>query len=241
MVICGDDPGARQILKDSYVTYGLGESVSWRAKGLRSDGQGYRFSVEHDGQLIGEFAVLLSGKHNVCNALAAIAVSSLLNVPTEKVQQALTSFKGVHRRIELKGGKKDITVIDDYAHHPAEIRATLQAVREKYDHRRLVCIFQPHTYSRTRLLMNEFTRCFEMADEVLITDIYPAREQDPGDVKAEHLAQSLVHSSHSYVGDLNNAVTYLMDRLRPGDVLLTLGAGDIDQVGDEILRRLEGK
>jgi UDP-N-acetylmuramate--alanine ligase len=177
------------------------------------------------------------GEHNVRNALAALAVAAVLGLPLMKAAAALGRFTGTGRRFEVKGEKKGITVIDDYAHHPTEIRATLAAARARFPQKRLWAVWQPHTYSRTRALFNEFTRAFGDADEVLVTEIYPSREPLQ-DFSSAEVVKAMSHRSVHYLATLEETSKYLHNHLRSGDVLLVLSAGDADLVSARVLAGL---
>jgi UDP-N-acetylmuramate--alanine ligase len=196
--------------------------------------------VWREGTLTTELHLRIPGCHNVSNALAALAVANHLGVRPEVAAASLNHFTGVRRRFELKGMKHGIIVVDDYAHHPSEVRATLAAARQRYAGRTIWAVFQPHTYSRTRALLESFAGCFTDADHVLVTDIYAAREQDTLGVHALQLAEwgSRTHPDIRYIGGPGDAVETLLMELRPGDILLTLGAGDGYQVGERVLAAL---
>ena len=239
VLLCIDDPGARSIMQEGYITYGLTEAAGWRAVEPRPNPSGgYDFEVTCSGRAYGNFSSLLPGLHNVYNAVAAIAASSLAGVSTEALASALASFKGVTRRFQIKGEASGVIIVDDYAHHPTEIRATLKAARERFGKKRLVCLFQPHTYSRTKMLMDGFAEAFGEADEVLIADIYAAREVNTYGVTSADLASALKHHQSRWAGSLQDARRHLLKHLKKGDVLLTVGAGDVDMVGDWLLEDL---
>jgi len=185
------------------------------------------------------FSINLSvpGKHNVLNALGAIASSLILNISAESIITGLKNFGGTHRRFEYKGTKDGIVVIDDYAHHPTEIKATLAAVKN-YPHKRVFCVFQPHTYSRTLSLFDKFTTAFSGIDELIIADIYAAREKDTGVVSSQMLAEAIqskgVKCKNMHI--FSEIVDYLHKNMKDGDLLLTVGAGDVFQVGEEFLK-----
>jgi UDP-N-acetylmuramate--alanine ligase len=181
----------------------------------------------------------LPGHHNVRNALAAIAACQSLDVTFGEMYPALAEFGGVGRRFQVLGEVRGVTVVDDYAHHPTEIRATLNAARQRYAGRRLWAVWQPHTYSRTKMLMAEFVASFDEADRVTVLDIYPSRERDTLGIDSGQVVSQMNHADVEHIGRHEAAVTYILDRIRPGDVLLTLGAGDGDEVGRRVLARLE--
>ncbi len=181
------------------------------------------------------------GKHNVQNALAALAVADELSIARDTVREALASFGGVDRRFSVRGDVGGVLVVDDYGHHPAEIRATLAGARTAFA-RRLVVVFQPHRYSRTRDLLEEFTAAFADADTVIVTDIYAAGEDPLAGVTGEAVAEGIRRRGHPeviFASDRPAVLAELLARLRPGDLALTLGAGDITKLGPELVRELE--
>ena len=247
---CGDEKRVRKILEAGsrkqeagrVVTYGLGEGVDWRAVDIRSsECGGSDFVALHEGQSVGEFALRIPGLHNVQNALAVLAVSDYLGLDLTDVRETLKRFQGVRRRFEVKGEVDGIVVVDDYAHHPTQIKATLATARKCYPDREIWAVFQPHTYSRTKALLDEFAASFADADHVVVTDIYPAREFDDLGVNAADIVTRMKHPDTCYISSLNEAADHLLDRLKPGDVLITLGAGDGHKVGEDVLVKLEEK
>jgi UDP-N-acetylmuramate--alanine ligase len=210
------------------------------AASVRLEGIGSRFEVLCRGESLGELTLRVPGAHNVANALAATAVGLDLEVPFPAIRTAFAGFSGVQRRFQVKGEIDGILVVDDYGHHPAEVRATLQAARAGFP-RRLVVLFQPHRYTRTFHLFEEFLSAFVDADVLLITDIYPAGEPPIAGVHARHLAEGIAARTNRearYVSDREALVDELLRVARPGDLVLTLGAGDISGVADQLLRRL---
>jgi UDP-N-acetylmuramate--alanine ligase len=180
------------------------------------------------------------GRHNVQNALATLAVAHQLDLPIEQASKALSEFRGTGRRFEICGQVNGITVIDDYAHHPTEIRATLSAARMSYPNSKLWVVWQPHTFSRTRLLFKDFVSAFDQADCVLVTDIYAAREKSPEDgFSSQQIVNAMTYPTAQYLADFSQATTYLVDRLKPGDVLIVLSAGDADQISTRVLAQLK--
>jgi len=236
---CGDDERVRELLEvGRVITYGLGEGASWRAVDIRSNELGgHDFVALHDGRSVGEFTLRIPGLHNVQNALAVLVVAYRLDLPLADVGETLRGFRGVQRRFEVKGEVNGIIVIDDYAHHPTQVRTTLRAARERYPQRTIWAVFQPHTYSRTKALLGEFAASFADADHVVVTDIYAAREDDDLGVSASDIVARTKHPDVRYIPGLDEAADYLLDRLRSGDVLITLGAGDGYKVGEEVLAR----
>ncbi len=240
---CGDEERVIGILEElrgtqgsEVVTYGLGKGRDWRAVGVRpNELGGHDFVALHDGHAVGEFALRIPGLHNVQNSLAVLAVAHSLGLDLTGAGETLRNYRGVQRRFEVKGEANEIIVIDDYAHHPTQIQATLRTARERYAGRTIWAVFQPHTYSRTKALLGEFAESFADADHVVVTDIYAAREFDDLGVSAADIVTRMKHPDALYVPDLNEAAEHLFDHLEPGDVLITLGAGDGYKVGEQVL------
>ncbi|WP_300159957.1 UDP-N-acetylmuramate--L-alanine ligase [Solidesulfovibrio sp.] len=239
-VVCLDDPGVARILprvNRPVLSYGFGEKARLRGTVLET-GDASRFRVSLDGNDLGEMRLNHPGRHNVQNALGAIGISIEAGIPVPVIAEALAKFGGVGRRFERKGERAGVTVIDDYGHHPAEIKATLAAAKAVYPGRRLVVAFQPHRFSRTKALFGAFCTCFAGADSLLLTEIYPASEAPIPGVSGESLAQGIRQVSRtdvSYYRDFAAMEAALPGILRPGDVLMTLGAGSIWQVGAHYL------
>ncbi|MEZ4783256.1 MAG: UDP-N-acetylmuramate--L-alanine ligase [Candidatus Kapaibacterium sp.] len=223
------------------VSYGTSSQCDVRASDLEYTEGTSRFTVSLRGKELGTITLGVPGLHNVKNALAAVTVGLALDLPFKKIARALGKFSGVYRRFELKGEEKKVMVIDDYAHHPTEVKATLEGVKRGWN-RRVVAIFQPHTYTRTRDFHDEFGKSFLNADLVVITDIYPAREQPIEGVTGELVAQSATDFGHrhvNYVANKDDVPEHLVSLLEPGDIVLTMGAGDIWKIGEKILQRLK--
>jgi len=218
-------------------------SPNWiQARGLEPNALG-GFSFNVASNLSGGLSSVsvdlqIPGEHNVRNALAALAVVELLGLSTQKAAKALANFSGTGRRFELRGEAKGVTIIDDYAHHPTEIVATLAAARARYPDRRIWAVWQPHTYSRTQTLFAEFSRAFKDADEVIVSEVYASREAKQDFTSAE-VVSAMPHASARYVATLQDISQYLIDHLQPGDVLLVLSAGDADQVSADVLAGLQ--
>jgi len=220
------------------LTYGWG-AADWRAElAGGSPAGGQRFWAHRQGRSFGPIELQVPGNHNVLNALAAFAVGMQVGLDEGCILTALGSYTGVGRRFELKGEAGGVTVIDDYAHHPTEIRATLSAARGRFPGRRIWAVFQPHTYSRTKALLAEFAQSFGDADRVIVTDIYAAREVDDGSVHASQLVEMMRSERAQYIGALADVRRYLAEHAAPGDVVITLGAGDGYRVGEELLAAL---
>ncbi len=244
-ILCGDNGYIRELMpkvQRRFITYGLSGDVNLAAKNISSGGMRSRFEAVLDGRSLGMFEVPLIGMHNVCNCLAAIAVAGELNVDMDVIRRALENFSGVHRRFELKGTVSGISVIDDYAHHPAEITATLRAVREAVTggggNGRLFALFQPHRYTRTRDLLHEFIDAFADADRVVLMDIYPAGEKPLPGVNSELLFDGIRNTGKAidYIRNTDEIAGFLKAEMRQGDTLLTLGAGNVWKIGEEFLR-----
>lgn len=241
--ICLDEPSLVDILphmKKRVVSYGTTPQCDVRASEVAYSERTSRFQVEHRGTALGEITVGVPGEHNMKNALAAITVGVEIGVPFDAIARALAKFTGVYRRFEVKGEAGDVMVIDDYAHHPTEVRATLDAIRKGW-RRRVVAVFQPHTYTRTRDFYEEFGKAFFNADLVAITDVYAARERPIQGITGEMIAQSAVgfgHRNVRYVADRSLLAAELLPLLLPGDIVVTMGAGDIWKTADELLTQL---
>jgi UDP-N-acetylmuramate--alanine ligase len=249
VVLCNDDRPLRSLfphLKRRLVTYGTRKDSDFRIVPVKTapakdlEHAGSRFRVRYRGQELGDFRLRVPGTHNVLNATAAIAVGVGLEIAVPHIEQALEAFRGVDRRFELKGTAAGVSVVDDYGHHPTEVRATLTAART-CGYARLHVIFQPHRYTRTHHLMDEFATAFEGADSVLVLDVYPASEQPIPGVTGEALARRIVELSGKaarYVGSFGEAAEAVAAIAGPGDAVVTLGAGNVSQLGPQILRVL---
>ncbi len=222
----------------SVETFGLKENACWQARNIVHEPNGKNsFDVYYQGEFYTSVHLDIPGKHNITNALAAVASAHFLDIPAEVCARGLSHFTGVNRRFQRKGEKRGIVVIDDYAHHPTEIMATLSAARN-VRHNKLWCVFQPHTYSRTKNLFDEFGRAFGDADEIIVADIYAARETDDGTISAAMLAERIAKEGGNarYVGDFAAIRQYLETHCQTGDLLLTVGAGDVYKIGEEFLK-----
>ena len=223
-------------------TFGLSESCTWRGVDLQQRRGLYSLAVELNGSEFCRIDVPLPGLHNVYNSLAATAMLHHAQISPEQITEILPGFRGAHRRLTLKGESDGITVIDDYAHHPTEIAATLRAVRDFWRPRRLICVFQPHQHSRTRFLLKDFAKSFALADEVIVPDIYFVRDSDleKDYISSQDLvAQIRLHGgTATYIETLDRIAEYLRGQLAAGDLVVTMGAGNIWEVADEIVRWL---
>ncbi len=248
-VLCLDHPHVQDLLPRvprRHVTYGVSPQSDYSARGVQFRGLETSFNAYRRGEPLGGFTVRMPGAHNVLNCLATIAVADELEVPLDVTKQALATFGGVARRFTVVGSVGGVTLIDDYGHHPAEIRATIDAARRAFpgDEHRVVVAFQPHRYTRTRDLFDDFTRAFNQADVLLVTDIYAAGEAPIPGVSAERLVQSIREHGHHearYVADKADLPDALSELLRPGDVVIALGAGDVNASVRELKARLEAK
>jgi UDP-N-acetylmuramate--alanine ligase len=242
-VLCLDDPPLQDILarvERRVVTYGLSPNAQVSARDVRLGPGGASYTAVAGGQALGRMELRVPGAHNVLNSLAAVAVGLDLDVPFEKVRAGLADFTGVDRRFQHRGEKGGVMVIDDYGHHPTEIRATLEALRTVAGARRCVVLFQPHRYTRTQHLWVEFCRAFMQADILFLTDVYAAGEAPIEKVTAQALAEAIAARGHRhvrYAGDLKASVDALASETREGDIVLTLGAGNVWTAGEELLRR----
>lgn len=219
-------------------TFGLSEKANWHAENIVHEADGRNsFDVYHNGEFFTTIHLHIPGEHNITNALAAIAASAFLGAAPEDCVKGLHHYTGTERRFQLKGKKDGITVIDDYAHHPTEIKAALAAA-QNVQHNTTWCVFQPHTFSRTRFLFDEFGEAFGDADEIIIADIFAARETDDGTVSAAQLAERIAQTGKSarYVGDFAAIEAYLREHCKSGDLLMTVGAGDVYKIGENFLK-----
>ncbi len=194
------------------------------------------FDLQKDGAVVGHFVLSVPGAHNVSNAVAALAAGDLLGIPAEAMAAGLLAFHGTDRRFQKKGEVGGVTIIDDYAHHPTEIRATLRAAR-KYTKGTVWCVFQPHTYTRTKALLEEFTDALTLADKVVLADIYAARETDTLGVSSDHIRQRLEALGREawYFPTFDEIETFLLESCTPGDLVITMGAGDVVKIGESLL------
>lgn len=245
VVLCLDDPNVRSIIPDierRITTYGLTPQAKIRATDIEIDHFNSRFTVINDGKKLGEINLQAPGTHNVKNALAAISVGLELDIDFKDIKSGLERFEGVFRRFELKAEKDGVMVIDDYAHHPTEVQATLNAARKGWKDRRIVAAFQPHLYSRTQELYKEFGLSFFDAEVCVITDVYPSREEPIEGVTGRliaDVAKEYGHRKVHYVEDKNDLPVKLKDIVQPGDVVITMGAGDIYKYGEQFVEALE--
>ena len=246
-VLCLDDPHVQAVIpkvERRRITYGMSAQADISAYDIQYDHSfGSTFQVLSGINVLGRVTLKVPGKHNVYNSLAAIAAALELDVPFDTIAHALSEFGGAERRFQFKGEEQGITVVDDYGHHPTEIKATLSAARIGAPNRRIVVLFQPHRYTRTADLMDEFASAFNNADVLLVSDIYAASENPIEGINAEVLTnriKSYGHKSAEYVGSIDGSAEVLRDRVREGDLVITLGAGTVTRIGDKLLGLLRG-
>ena len=246
-IICLDDPNVQLIIpniKRRRVTYGMTAQADISAHNIKyNDSFGSSFTVWRGAEILGDIELPVPGKHNIYNALAATAVALELEIPFGKIADAFVKFKNANRRFQFKGEERGITVVDDYGHHPTEILATLSAAKNSSAGRRTVVVFQPHRFSRTQELMDEFALAFNNADVLYVLDIYAASESPIEGITAEVLTDNIRkygHKNASYIGDIDGAAAKVASTLQEGDLVITLGAGSVTRLSDEILEQLRG-
>lgn len=241
IVACSDHSVVRELMprfKRKLVTYGLDKGADYSAGKIKTEGLRQRFEVHYRKDRLGQVTLPMAGRHNVTNALGAIALGRELEIPFRSIAKSLRLFRGIQRRMQvLYDGA--ITVMDDYGHHPVEIVATLQALRQAFPKRRLITLFQPHRYSRTRDHFLEFAQAFDQSDMLGLTEIYAAGEEPIVGISGRSLSDALTHPNHFFHHDRHTLAERILGDLKDGDVVLTLGAGDITQVGQELARRLK--
>jgi UDP-N-acetylmuramate--alanine ligase len=242
-ILCIDHPTVQSLipeLEKRLVTYGEAPQADYRLARVEVRAHRVAFDAFRRDEPLGRFEVGMVGRHNAQNALAVVALGDEMGIPTDVTRGALATFNGVQRRFTVRGEAGGVTVVDDYGHHPAEVRAVLRGAREAFG-RRIVCVFQPHRYSRTRDLLADFTTAFNDADVLVLSEIYAAGEDAIPGVSGEKLAEEIRAHGHrdvSFVPDRPRLAAAARERLRPGDLVITLGAGDVTAVGPELLRML---
>jgi UDP-N-acetylmuramate--alanine ligase len=245
-VLCLDDPNIQAFIPEvrkRFVTYGLAAQADFHATEIAHSQGHTAFTVHHQGTVLGRITIGMPGQHNVLNALAAVAVAMELGLPFATIAEGFQDFGGVNRRFQIKYDEGEIMVVDDYGHHPAEIKATLAAARAGWD-RRVVAVFQPHRYSRTAALFEEFLTAFYQADHLVVMDIYAAGEEPIPGADAQALAAGVTGHGHKdvhYIAERDAVVAHLTAQMRPGDIVITLGAGNVWQVGEALIGRLREK
>ena len=246
VVLCLDEEGLREILPQinrKVITYGLSAQADVRAYDISFYESSSKFKVRYNGEFLGEIELNVPGMHNVKNSLVAVTIARELGVDFETIKSALKKFTGVYRRFEIKANVNDILVIDDYAHHPTEVSATLSAIRTGWD-RRVVAVFQPHLYTRTRDFYQDFAKSFLDSDVFICTDVYPAREIPIQGISGKLItdaAEKFGHKNVIYVPDKKEIPDRLMEIVKSGDIVVTMGAGDIWKYGEEFIKKLKSK
>ncbi len=231
-------------MRKRFVTYGTVAQADFRARNIRFDGLGCTFIAWHHARELGEVHIPLPGTHNVQNALAVLAICDSLDIPFETVVEALSSFQGIQRRFTLRAEIGGVTIIDDFGHHPTEVKATLQGARAGYAGQRVIAAFQPHRYTRTKDQFHEFARSFYDADKVLICDVFSAGEEAIPGATSEELAKAVRNNDHAdvtYIPKREDLAASLAEIVRPGDIVITLGAGDIQLTCNDLIAALEAK
>ncbi len=245
-VLCLDDANIQALIprvKKRFVTYGLASQADFYATEISHKANRTSFTAHHRGKALGRISFKMPGRHNVLNALAAVAVAMELDIPFETIAEGLHDFGGVQRRFQVRHDDGKIMVVDDYGHHPAEIKVTLAAARSGWD-RRVVAVFQPHRYSRTKALFDEFVTAFYQADHLVVMDIYAAGEDPIEGVNAKDLAGGIAGHGHKdvhYIGNAEAVLDHLQTVVREGDIVITLGAGNVWQIGEQLGKRLKEK
>ena len=240
LIINADTLHYQDIIKDlscKIITYGLEHEAQYQATDITYDKYGHAsFTVLKDGRKAGSFYLKVPGSHNVSNALAAIALARLLQIPDDVIVKGLGSFTGTDRRFQYKGEVAGVTIVDDYAHHPTEIQATLNAAHN-YPHKKLWCVFQPHTYTRTKALLPEFAKALTLADHVVLADIYAARETDNLGISSQDLQKQIqeLGTPCEYFPTFDEIESFLLKSCAHGDLLITMGAGDVVNIGEHLL------
>jgi UDP-N-acetylmuramate--alanine ligase len=240
-VLCLDNEAIQNILPrvtKRYATYGLTSQADFTAKKISFEGMKSRFEVYEKNGKLGEITLNLPGLHNIYNALASIVVGKELGISFENIKAALENLEGVQRRLEIKGETRGVVVVDDYGHHPTEIKSTLQALGDCWPERRKIVVFQPHRYSRTKALFEEFARSFYQSDMLVVLPIYAAGEEKIPDISARTLSEAIRAHGHKevvYLEEEREVLDYLHQAVTDKDILLTLGAGNVWKIGEAFL------
>lgn len=240
LTACFDDKKVEELSRDAFcrvISYGLNNG-DWQAKNIEQIAGETIFDVLRNNAPMGTFKIKLFGDHNVLNALAVIATVSHLGYDLEKIKGALNNFSGTIRRFEIKGEVNGVTIVDDYGHHPTEIRVTLKAARERYSGKRIWCVFHPHTFSRTKALFPDFVQAFNDADKIIVLDVYGSAREKAGEVHSKDLVEALKKQGKDalYLATIPEVVDFLMGQVEAGNVVITMGAGDVWRAGEELLK-----
>ena len=242
-ILCLDDANLQSLLpriEKRTITYGLKSQANYTARNISVEGLKTYFTVYHQGKKLGKILSGALGRHNVCNTLAAVAVGMELSMDFPTIAESLKTFTGVQRRFEILKQSESLIIVDDYGHHPVEIQATLSTAKEVWPDRRLVIVFQPHRYSRTKYLMESFFSSFNDADQLLLLDIYSAGEEAEEGIHSQRIAEGVKEFGHKnveYIGSTESVIPHLQKILKPGDILMTLGAGNIGELSHRLASR----
>ena len=245
LLINGDDDNSTSIPKNTKAkvyTFGLGENNYYSGRNIQTASDGTpTFDLYIDKEYYDTVSLKVLGQHNVYNAIAAIAVSDIYGIPKEIILERISNYTGVHRRLEFVGSYDGIDILDDYAHHPTEITVTLDAIAKRYTEGNIYCVFQPHTFTRTKILLDGFANSFSDADKVVIADIYAAREKDYGDIHSKMLVKAInkIQDKAIYLESFDEIEDYLIDNVQAGDCIITMGAGDVHKIGTNILKKVK--
>jgi len=245
--LCLDSNGVQSLLPNihkRYVTYGLAAQATYRARNIRYEGLTTRYVAWRHADELGEIVLPMPGQHNVLNSLGVLAICDTLDVPFAKMAESLASFQGIQRRFTVRGEVAGVTVIDDFGHHPAEVRTTLAGARSAFPGRRIIAAFQPHRYTRTRDQFQEFSRSFYDADQVILCDVFPAGEAPIEGANSQALAKAVEANGHKdvrYIARREDIAAKVQDELRRGDVFITLGAGNIQLTCNDVIAALESQ
>jgi UDP-N-acetylmuramate--alanine ligase len=244
VICCLDEPGVKEIipkLNKKAITYGLSDLANYRAEDLSFENNRSLFNVYFKNELMGTITLKVPGSHNVKNALASIAVGHELGIPFNKIKIALENYEGVERRFEIKSIIDNIMIVDDYAHHPTEVFATITAAKKGWKNR-IIAVFQPHLFSRTRDFYEEFAQSLFESDIIFVTDVYPAREKPIAGINGEIICKELKKLNHKnvfYVADKSKLPSEIKKNIQPNDMVITIGAGDIWKIGNQLIEDLK--
>ena len=246
LIINTDDPHAQKVInatKAKVITFGIDSNCDYKAENISISEEGYpKYTLNNKNKEFYEINLTVMGNHNIYNSLAAIAATHIVGLKLDNISKYLSLYQGVHRRLELIGYMDEIKVLDDYAHHPTEIKASLKAVRNS-SKSRIICIFQPHTFTRTKSLLNSFSEAFTDADITVIADIYAAREVDKGEIHSKDLANRIKNNGNKaiYLGSFEEIEEFIMQEAKYDDIVLTMGAGNVYQIGKNLINNSNGK
>jgi UDP-N-acetylmuramate--alanine ligase len=241
-ILNNDDPLVRKLIPDlnsKVVTFGIEEPSDFEARNIRFNEKGFPvYDLYLDGEKFETISLSVMGVHNVYNSLAAIAATHLIGLDSSVISDRISAYRGVHRRLEHKGYLGNIEIIDDYAHHPTEIKASLSALRNATD-KKIFCIFQPHTFTRTKILLDSFSESFKDADKIIIADIYAAREKDLGEIHSRELALRIKDKGYdaTYLGSFDEIESFILRETSNSDLVVTMGAGNVFKIGDNLLKK----